>query len=77
MVVSVHLLLLTAACSVLQQQKADAAVEHKSEHGAGAAGIAIGGGEAVFMPPSPLFMLYGESLMTYTGAHENDSTVHV
>ena len=76
MVVSVHLLLLTAACSVLQQQKAaDAAVEHTSEHGAGAAGIAMGGGKAIFMPPSA--MLYGESLMTYTGAHENDSTVHV
>ena len=31
-------------------------------------------GEGIFMPP--LFVLYGQSLMKYARAHENDSTAH-
>jgi hypothetical protein len=36
-------------------------VDHTSEHGAGAAGIAMGGGEAIFMPPSPHVICYMEN----------------
>jgi hypothetical protein len=35
------------------------------------------GSKVMFMmPPPTLLVLYGESLMKYTGRHENDFTTH-
>jgi hypothetical protein len=36
--------------------------------------VSATGGQGAFMPS--LFVLYGQSLMKYTGVHENDLTAH-